>query len=167
MQTLKGFSDWLAASPASVSLQGIEWMVPTVQTIHILAIAAVLSSATMVNLRLVGFGASSQSFASVSSRFVPWIWYAIVVLALSGAVLILIEPARPLLNPVFFVKLALIAGVILLLLTIAMPLGRDPLYWERSARRRRIGWGIAALSSLLWVGVICAGRWIAYTLSLA
>jgi hypothetical protein len=167
LHALKGFSDWLAASSLSMSLQGISWMVPTVQTLHILAIAAVLSSASMINLRLVGLGARSQSMADVSTRFVPWVWYAIGVLALSGAVLILIEPARPLLNPVFFVKLVLIVGVGALMLAIWLPLRRDRLYWERSAQRRWIGWSVAALSWLLWIGIICAGRWIAYTLSLS
>jgi hypothetical protein len=165
MHALKGFSDWLAASSLSSSLQGIGWMVPTVQTVHILAIAAVLASASMVNLRLVGVGASSQSMDAVSARFAPWVWSAIVLLAVSGSILILIEPARPLTNPVFFLKLALITGVVLLMLAIVLPLRRDASYWERSASRRRIGWGVAALSWALWIGVICAGRWIAYTLS--
>jgi hypothetical protein len=165
MHALKGFSDWLAASSLSLSLQGIGWMVPTVQTVHILAIAAVLASASMVNLRLVGVGARSQTMDAVSARFTPWVWSAIVLLALSGSILILIEPARPLTNPVFFVKLVLIVGVVLLMLAIVLPLRRDASYWERSASRRRAGLGVAALSWVLWVGVICAGRWIAYTLS--
>jgi hypothetical protein len=167
LHALKGFSDWLAASSLSMSLQGVSWMVPTVQTLHILAIAAVLSSASMINLRLVGVGSRSQSMADVSMRFVPWVWYAIGVLALSGAVLILIEPARPLTNPVFFVKLVLIVGVAILMLAIWLPLRHDCLYWERSAQRRWIGWSVAALSWMLWIGIICAGRWIAYTLSLS
>jgi putative copper export protein len=101
----------------------------------------------------------------VAARFAPWVWYAVAVLALSGAILILIEPARPLTNPVFFLKLALIVAVALLMLAISWPLRRDELYWERSAARRMLGLSMAALSSLLWLGVICAGRWIAYTLS--
>jgi hypothetical protein len=165
MHALKGFSDWLAASPASLGLQGLSWVVPTIQTLHILAIGAVLTSASMINLRLVGVGAQAQSMAAVTARFAPWVWYAVVVLALSGAVLILIEPARPLTNPIFFLKLALIAGVALLMLTISLPLRRDELYWERSARSRAVGWSVASLSWVLWIGVICAGRWIAYTLS--
>ncbi len=165
MHALKGFSDWLAASPASLGLQGLSWIVPTVQTLHILAIAAVLTSASMINLRLVGVGARAQSLAAVSARFGPWVWYAVAVLALSGSILILIEPARPLTNPIFFLKLTLIAGVALLMLAISLPLRRDSLYWERSVRRRTVGWSVAALSWILWLGVICAGRWIAYTLS--
>ena len=165
MHALKGFSDWLAASPASLGLQGLSWIVPTVQTLHILAIAAVLTSASMINLRLVGVGARAQSLAAVSARFAPWVWYAVAVLALSGSILILIEPARPLTNPIFFLKLTLIAGVALLMLAISRPLRRDALYWERSVRRRAVGWSVAALSWILWLGVICAGRWIAYTLS--
>lgn len=165
MHALKGISDWLAASPASLTLQGVSWIVPAVQTLHILAIAAVLTSASMINLRLAGVGARAQSLAAVAARFAPWVWSAVVVLALSGAILILIEPARPLTNPVFFLKLALIMAVALLMVAISLLLRRDELYWERSRTRRTLAWSVAALSSLLWIGVICAGRWIAYTLS--
>jgi hypothetical protein len=163
MHALKGFSDWLAASPASQSLQELSWIVPTVQTLHILAIAAVLTSASMINLRLIGVG--EQSLAVVSARFEAWVWYAVAILAFSGTILILIEPARPLTNPIFFVKLALIVAVTMLMRAISRPLRRDELYWERSLARRMLGWGVAILSSLLWISVICAGRWIAYTLA--
>ena len=165
MHALKGFSDWLAASALSMSLQGVSWVVPTVQTLHILAIAAVLASASMINLRLAGIGANTQSMTTVAARFVPWVWSAVGVLALSGSILILIEPARPLTNPVFLLKLALILAVATLMVAIAAPLRRDSLYWERSAGRRTMAWSIAALSWILWIGIICAGRWIAYTLS--
>jgi hypothetical protein len=165
MHALKGFSDWLAAAPVSLTLQGVSWLVPTVQTLHILAIAAVLTSASMINLRLAGVGARTLTLAAATARFVPWVWSAVVVLALSGSILIVIEPRRPLTNPVFFLKLALIVAVALVMLATSWPLRRDALYWERSVARRRLGWSIAVLSTALWIGVICAGRWIAYTLT--
>lgn len=164
---LREFSEWLAATWVSEHLQDGVWIVPTVQTIHILAIGAVLTSASMVNLRLIGMGARMQSLTAVSENFVPRVWSALVVLIASGVVLILIEPARPLVNPVFFLKLALIVAVSLLTSVIARPLLRDAEFWERSRGRRFFGRGLALLSWALWVGTVCAGRWIAYTSSLA
>jgi hypothetical protein len=164
---LKGFSDWLVATWVSVYLQPIGWVVPTAQTVHILAITAVLASASMVNLRLMGVGARSQSMVAVSGRFVPWVWGALAVLIVSGSILIIIEPARPLLNPVFYLKLALIAGVAMLTVAIGHTLSLDAEYWERSPGRRASALALASLSWVLWIGVICAGRWIAYTSSLA
>jgi hypothetical protein len=39
---------------------------------------------------------------------------------------------------------------------------KDPYFWERSLGRRASAKVIAGLSLLLWIGVVFAGRWIAY-----
>ena len=58
------FADWLADTPLSKTLQDHAWVVPTSQSIHILAVSIVFGSACMVNLRLLGVGRSGQSAAS-------------------------------------------------------------------------------------------------------
>ncbi len=42
------------------------------------------------------------------------------------------------------------------------PIGQDPAYWELSAGRKATAKVIAVLSICFWVGIIFAGRWIAY-----
>ena len=49
-QWLTGFCSWLQQTAFSQMLQNVEWIVPAVQTIHILAIGAVISSALIINL---------------------------------------------------------------------------------------------------------------------
>ena len=39
---------------------------------------------------------------------------------------------------------------------------REAGFWERSLARRNSARVIAAVSMLLWIGVVLAGRWIAY-----
>ena len=41
----------------------------------------------------------------------------------------------------------------------------DPDYFDRSQRRRWLARLVAVLSLPLWVGIVCAGRWIAYVQS--
>ncbi len=45
------------------------------------------------------------------------------------------------------------------------PLARDPVYWEETPGRAAGARVIAVVSILLWVGIIFAGRWIAYVTS--
>ena len=40
---------------------------------------------------------------------------------------------------------------------------REPGFWEQSLPRRRSARAIASISLLLWLGVVLAGRWIAYS----
>jgi hypothetical protein len=58
---------WLEQTPVSHAIQVTSWVVPAVQTVHILAIAAVASSALMIDLRLLGLVAADQPLKDVSS----------------------------------------------------------------------------------------------------
>ena len=130
-QALDSFCDWLERTPLSQAIQGAGWIVPTVQTIHILAIAAVLSSALMFALR-------------GDTRLRTVIWWTLPVLLATGLIMIIGEPVRSLENPVFQLKMALLACAIAVML---LPF------------KNRI---VAIVSLPLWVGIVFAGRWIAY-----
>jgi hypothetical protein len=80
----------------------------------------------------------------------------------TGAVLITAEPARSLQNPVFLLKMGLLLAAAGVTLACQIPLRHNPAYWELSAGRRRAARLIAAASLPLWVGIVFAGRWIAY-----
>lgn len=162
LRALDPFCDWLGATAVSQTLQSVEWIIPAVQTVHIVCVASVMSSVLMIDLRLLGVGASRQTLRSVASRFLPFIWWPLPLLLLTGATLIAAEPARSLENPVFVLKMALLFASAALTLGCSLPLRRDAAYWESSVARR---WGARVLASAsmpLWAAVIVAGRWIAY-----
>jgi hypothetical protein len=162
LQSLDSFCTWLAATSVSQTIQTIDWIIPAVQTVHILAVAAVVTSALMIDLRLLGIRGKEQSIAGVAKRFLPFIWWPLPVLLATGAILIVAEPARALENPVFILKMVLLVVATGITLACQIPLQRDPAFWELSARRQRAAQLIALLSIPLWVAIICAGRWIAY-----
>lgn len=162
LHPLHAFSAWLAGTPLSLTLQSTEWIVPAVQTVHIIAVAAVISSILMIHLRLLGLRAREQSIGAVTARFLPFVWWPLPVLLLSGSILITAEPARSLQNPVFALKMSLLLLAVLMTLACQLPLRRNARYWELSARRRALARVIAVVSLPLWVGIIFAGRWIAY-----
>ena len=45
---IQHFSDWLAATSLSQLFAGMNWFVPTVQTLHILSIAVVVTTLGML-----------------------------------------------------------------------------------------------------------------------
>ena len=160
--SVQAFSDWLAATPASAEIQNVTWVIPPVQTLHILAISIVMSSALLIDLRVLGVISRVQPIATVVHRFLPWIWCTLVVLLLSGSTLIIGEPGRSLQNPAFVAKMSMLVIVILLTLSFQLGLRRDAHFWETSPGRRIGGKLIAAITLLLWVAIVFAGRWIAY-----
>jgi hypothetical protein len=162
LQLLDSFCNWLAATSASQVIQTVGWIIPAVQTAHILAVAAVVTSALMIDLRLLGIRGTEQPIAAIARRFLPFIWWPLPILLATGAILIIAEPARALENPVFILKMGLLLAAAGITLACQIPLQRNPAFWEISAGRKRVARLIAVASMPLWVAIICAGRWIAY-----
>lgn len=161
--TLAGFCKWLAATPLSDTIRTAGWIIPALQTIHILAVAAVFSSAILVNLRILRLLQRDVPLADVAKRFLPVIWPVLIILLVTGGLLIVGEPRRELLNSTFYVKMVLLAFALLLTVGLQWLLASAPQFCEKRLGAR-IGLRLAAiLSIVVWCGIIFAGRWIAYT----
>jgi hypothetical protein len=156
---LTAFCAWLDHTALSQAIQKAGWIVvPAAQTVHILAIAVVAASALMIDLRLLGAYAVDQPGRRVAARFLPLLWWPILILLATGSLLIVGEPARSLRNPAFQLKMMLLIGAVLVSLLCQARLRRI----EAAARPGAAARPLAILSLLLWAGIIFAGRWIAY-----
>jgi hypothetical protein len=166
------FCSWLQQSSFSQILQNVEWIVPAVQTVHILCIGAVISAALALALRQFGLLAADQPLTRVAAQFLRVIWLALPVLLVTGSLLIAAEPRRSLASPAFQLKMALLVCVAGLLLLYQSRIGRLARSNTGAATGAagagatsaafRPGKVITLVALLLWVGIIFAGRWIAY-----
>jgi hypothetical protein len=149
------FTDWLSGTPVSQAIQLSPWAIPGIQTIHILALAVLFSAALVLSMRVLGRGIAAEPLASVAARFLPPIGICLVLLLVTGTLLIIAEPARTIANPVFYIKMGLLAfalGTTLYLRGAAR--STTPLTGAHSAA------AVAVL--LLWAAIMVAGRYIAY-----
>src|SRR5476651_2650059 len=112
-KSLNAICIWIDQTPLSQWMQVTNWVVPTVQTVHILAIAVVASSAFMIDLRLIGLFWADRPIHDVSSRFLPLVWWPLLILFATGAIMIIGEPARSLKNPAFQLKMTLLVGALI------------------------------------------------------
>ena len=160
---LSEFSKWLAATSLSHIIQTTKWVIPALQTIHILSVAVVFSSAVLVDLRLWRLLNRDVPLPEVARRFLPTIWPVLLVLLITGGLLIIGEPKRSLLNSAFYLKMALLAVAIVLTAWLQWSLSSSPNFWDKDRGRRMAGQLAATLSILVWCGILFAGRWIAYT----
>jgi hypothetical protein len=160
---LSEFSKWLAATSLSHVIQTTKWVIPTLQTVHILSVAVVFSAAVLVDLRLWRLLNRDVPLPEVARRFLPTIWPVLLVLLITGSLLIIGEPKRSLLNSTFYLKMALLAVAIVLTAWLQWSLSSSPNFWDKNRGRRMAGQFAATLSILVWCGILFAGRWIAYT----
>ena len=153
---------WLRTLTLGAVIRTNEWVVPSLQCVHIVCLALVLGLALMVNLRLIGVFAPKQSLAALADRCVPWIWCLLMVLFTTGALLIVGEPRRALHSPAFGLKMLMLLIVSLITVFVHGRLHHNVQFWELSAQRKSAAKLIGIASIVLWIGVVFAGRWIAY-----
>jgi hypothetical protein len=159
---IQQFCDWLAATCVSQLFAGLGWFVPTVQTLHILSIAVVVTTLGMLDLRLLRLIRGGPSLESLAGSFIPWTWRALVVLLVSGILLIVTEPTRELMNEAFRLKMLLVLLLVGLTFVFQTANTREAGYWSSSPARRRLGVAIGVASLVLCVSIVIAGRFIAY-----
>jgi hypothetical protein len=157
------FCVWLDQTPLSQWIQAHGGtVVPSVQTVHILAIAVVMTSALMIGLRLIGVFGRDQPLDRVAARFLPLVWWPLPVLLATGVIMIIGEPARSLRNAVFQLKMTLLIAAMIVTLIMQAQMRRDPAFADQSRAPRSATRLTAIVSLVLWVGIIFCGRWIAY-----
>jgi hypothetical protein len=159
--TMQAMIYWISNTPVSEVIRDESWIVPAVQAIHICAIAVVVGSAMIGELRLVGMIATDETPAAVFKRYLPWLWRALVVLLLTGMILVWGEPERTLFSWVFWLKMGLVLIGFVLSMLFRKPL-LDPEFDAQSAARAWSIKPVAWLSLSIWIAVVCSGRWIAY-----
>ncbi len=108
---IKEFCDWLSTTTVSVAFQSANWFVPTVQTVHIISIAILLTSVYVVSFRLIGVTRRGQPLAVLVAKSTPWVWITLCVLLGTGILLTITEPARELLNWAFRVKMLMVIAL--------------------------------------------------------
>ena len=159
---IQEFCDWLSTTGVSVAFRSANWFVPTVQTVHIISIAILLTSVYAVSFRLIGVTRGRQPLAVLIAKSTPWVWTTLCVLLATGILLTITEPARELLNWVFRLKMLMVAALAGILLIVQIRMRRSPDYWSESPARRLLARAIGIAAVLIGAGIVTAGRWIAY-----
>ena len=160
---MHNFATWLYATAPSVFIRSQEvWMIPTIQSVHIIAIATAVGSAFMIAMRVTGWLGADQTVLQTQRRYGPWLAGALWLLLATGALLVLAEPPRELDAISFWLKMALVAFMATLAFAFQRSVRRHDQQWETAVvSQASLKW--AALATfLVWAAIIFLGRFIAY-----
>jgi len=132
-------------------VRGTLWIYPTMLTLHAVGLAFAVGIGVTLDLRVLGIASGLP--LSGMRRLVPLFYLALGVNALSGVVLVLNDPARWLVDPLFYTKLALLALAVFTVVWTDRRLARPALPPLRA---------VAIVSLVCWTGALTAGRLLAY-----
>ena len=158
-------AEQIAHSDVSQTLQNVQWVVPLSQSIHIVALSVLFASAMLVNVRLLGVNLRGRSVSQLAGSLVPWMWRALAVAFVTGALQTLTEPVRQFITPIFWFKMLLIVMLALLTLWFSRTLRANAAVWDAPQSRPGVGKVFAVVSTLGWLTVIAFGRFIGYVWS--
>jgi hypothetical protein len=158
---LNDFAVWLSTTLPSVFIQNHQvWMIPVIQSLHIVGIGIAVGSTLMMALRVLGRAGMDQTVLAIQRRFGPWLTGALCLLLASGGLLIVAEPVRELVTLSFWLKMALVAVLTVLAAMFQASVRRRE--WELALVRRRSVWLAAVLIFVVLGCIIILGRLIAY-----
>lgn len=160
--TIASFGEWLYATPLSTAIRETSWLIPNLQTFHILAITVVVGSALATELRFAGVFATDRQPAQMLARYLPWMRWALLVLLITGVTLVLAEPGRTLGSVLFWSKMALVAGASLVTLKARNSLLHALTDDEDGQAAPEASRALAWLMIVVWCIIIFCGRFIAY-----
>ena len=160
---VKQFAEWLSTTSPSVFIQNHNsWVIPTIQSIHIMGIGVVLGSVFMIYLRILGWAGLDQTLRQTTSRFGPWLTGGLWLMLVTGLLMVVGEPVRELVTFSFWLKMFLVAVSTVIATTFQISLRKHEQRWEDILIKRRSIQGLAILTFLIWVCIIILGRLIAY-----
>lgn len=137
---------------------------PIVETLHVLAIALVVGSIAVVDLRLLGIASRDRPYGEVARDVLPVTWLAFGVAVVSGILMFVSNAPTYAHNPYFQAKLVCLALAGLNMAIFQSFTGRDSRPWEQTLPTPVAARAAAALSLLLWTLIVTAGRWIGFTM---
>ena len=153
-ESFKPFFDWCGSTWLGTAVRDTVWAFPLIETFHLLALAVLLGTVLIVNLRVFGLGRRYSSVAQMTSTLEPWMLVSLGVLIASGIPMFLSEPIKCYESYSFPIKM------ILLLLGIAsqFTIQRKWIAKDESGKAKLA----ACISIVIWTSVGLAGKGIPY-----
>jgi hypothetical protein len=146
------FSAWVRESPSIFAF-------PMILALHTIGLGLIAGINAALDLRVLG--AAPRIPLAEFRRFLPIMWVGLWLNVVSGMVLLIAYPTKALTNPVFYLKLTLIAAALAILKIVRRSVlvdGAAVVPLQPGALK------VFAIASLVcWAGAITAGRLLAYT----
>jgi hypothetical protein len=144
---------WLESTPWGVMVRDSTWMYPVMKWVHFVGLSMWLGTSLTVDLRLIGVGARRQTAAQLSNGLFAWNWIGFFVAFLGGFLLFSVEATTYVSNTGFFLKLAVLTPLALLLHVVVQKNARA---WTETEHASAIGKWAGLIEFLLWTSVVTA-----------
>jgi hypothetical protein len=157
----------LEGSAFGSAIASSEWMFPTIETLHVIAIVSVVGAIIVMDLRLLGLTSRNRLVTAVSRDTLPLTWIAFACAVVTGLLLFVSKATTYMVNPYFLVKMALLALAGLNMAFFHLFTWKNVANWDGSVAAIPTAAKLAGLGSLIfWALIVLCGRIIGFTLGI-
>jgi hypothetical protein len=135
---------------------------PIVMSTHLSCIAIFGGLILLTDLRILGLAMKSVSISDMVRQTRPWKWVGFVIMITCGILLAGSKLESYYDNPYFQIKLTLLTLVGVHALVFRKSVYGNTAALDAAPTIPRAAKVAACISLVLWVGILSAGRWIAY-----
>lgn len=155
------FLAWLETTAIADAIRTHAWLYPALETAHYIGLASLVGGIMLIDLRLLGLARRLPLRSMLG--LLPFVWVGFVINAISGSLIFIYGATNFSGNSAFQLKLVLmlLAGINAFVFTLAA--SRHGGDWVETGSVPVPFKIIATASFVLWLGVVTAGRWMAYT----
>jgi hypothetical protein len=164
---IAAFLKWLEASGLASRIRDSLFLFPLLESIHVFGLALVFGTIAIIDLRLLGIASTERPFERMASDILKWTWAAFTLTAVTGALMFTTNATVYYHNFYFRTKMLLLVLTGVNMLVFELTVGRTIHRWDKAPSAPRAGKAVAALSLIMWIGVIFMGRLIGFTTSRA
>lgn len=157
MTPLASLFHWIRDTSLATSVRESALAYPVIMSLHLTSIAVFGGMILLTDLRLLGVALPSTPVPELIRQLRWWKRAGFVVMVTCSLLLASAKADQYYLNPYFQLKMAL-----LILVGVHGLVFRRSLYENPGQPDRTLARTAACLSLVLWLGVLSAGRWIAY-----
>ena len=155
---------WLYDTPLADTIRSSALAFPWLESVHVLAIALVLGSIAVADLRLLGLASVKRPVTKVLEEVLPVTWVAFAVAAITGSAMFISNAVEYSRNTPFQLKMIMLVLAGLNMLVFQLITYRAVGEWDE-ARTTPVGARFAGGFSLLaWISIVAFGRWIGFTI---
>jgi hypothetical protein len=143
----------IETSPVGALMRGSRVAVPVIETVHLLAIALAVGTIMVIDLSVLGIALRRETVPRISRELAPWTQSGFGVALATGVLLFCAEAVKMGCKPLFWSKLALLAGAFAFYFTAERKMALTAK--SMTIMRARL---IAVASLLFWFGVAFGGK---------
>lgn len=162
MHEADGFLGWLQATPLSLAMRTSLWLYPIIEIVHIVGFVVLVGAVAMFDLRVLGWS-RFLPVQGLGRHLLPWSVAGLVLIVPAGLMMFSAHPSDFIDNPIFLIKLTLIAVAGINALLFHVGVYRSVAEWNANVPAPALARVHAVASLVIWVAVICCGRLLAYT----